>query len=349
MMMENNESGGLPGTGPFTPGKPWYLWQGPYPLEVGQDAPTNIKVWFDTRSDVLLVWDYVGGGSWVPAATSVVVGPTPPSPATLGQLYLDPQPKLWVHIDDWRELTAPISGGPMPPNGSPFIASLTRPTRPATNTLWFEPRTQDLSVWSGVRWIRIGERVDRNVRIPNPIHTWNAGGNRSQAARAGELLYVAGMRGIDPVTQQQVPGPGPENTPGTVPPNTAPNAQGRIVQIYQNIKTIVESEGLSLFDCLGIVTGITGSAYIGASATYQALPQFWGLGPYPPRTHEGWLFMSGSDQEREYAVPGWPARGDIVEVTGIFYTGHVGRRRPTGLASEIKSIPGVRVTTVDEK
>jgi hypothetical protein len=53
--------------------------------------------------------------------------------------------------------------------------------------------------------------------------------------------------------------------------------------------------------------------------------------------------MSGSDKEQEY--PGFPARGDIVEVTGIFYTGRVGKRKPTDQASDIKAIPGVQVET----
>jgi len=296
-------------------------------------------------SNALLVWNWQTQ-AWGPVSTTVFVGANPPGPS-IGQLYLDAQPKLWVSVDDWTELTMPIIGGPTVPNGAPLTASLNPPQNPASGALWFEPTGQNLSTWNGFAWIGIGAAVQRNVRIGHPLGTWNAGGNRTNMARAGDLLYVAGMRGIDPLTQQQVPGPGPAGSHGTIPPNLATDGgNARMVQTYQNIKTIVEAEGLSMYDCLGITTALTSAHYIGPSITPQALPQFWGLGPYPPRTHEVWLQMSGSDTEAEFPITGWPARGDIIEVTSLFYTGRPGKRCPTSMADDIKAIPGVSVTNV---
>lgn len=140
----------------------------------------------------------------------------------------------------------------------------------------------------------------------------NAGGNRSQVAIANGFLYVSGVRGTNLATGVQVPGPGPGNTPGA-----SPNANARIIQIYENLQAIVAPYGLTLRDCLDLTTYLTNAAYIGPTATIEGLPQFWGAnGPFPTRTHVGCLFLSGSDTETEF--PGGPPRGDIVEVTAIF-------------------------------
>jgi enamine deaminase RidA (YjgF/YER057c/UK114 family) len=202
--------------------------------------------------------------------------------------------------------------------------------------LWFKPESQNLFLWNSFIWVQIGRRVHRTVRTGNYSGTWNAGGNRSQATAAGGILYLSGIRGINPLTQQQLPGPGPGNTPGTTPPNNAPNANARIIQIYQNIKTIAEAEGLTLFDCKCLVTSLTSAAYIGPTATLEALPQFWGNGPYPPRTHQVWLQMSGSDTEAEFPIKGWPPRGDIVEIQAEFWMGGAGKKRPTDESEALK-------------
>lgn len=318
------------------------LWGGPYPLTVGPIPPTQRKVWFNTIVNELMIWNWKGM-AWQPVSPTVSAIT---QPTAIGSLYIDPSNKLWVVVDDLCELTFPIAGSPSPNNGAVFVASFDPPLNPTLNALWFEPRSQKLFLWNGFTFTQIGRRVHRNVRTGNYAGTWNAGGNRSQAtASGGPTLYLSGIRGIDPTTQQQLPGPGPGNTQGTNPPNTAPNANARIIQIYQNIKTIVEAEGISLFDCKGLVTSLTSAAYIGPTATLEALPQFWGLGPYPPRTHQVWLQMSGSDQEQEFSIPGnkWPPRGDIVEIQAEFSLAHVGRRKPTSLVSEIKEIQGADI------
>jgi enamine deaminase RidA (YjgF/YER057c/UK114 family) len=143
-----------------------------------------------------------------------------------------------------------------------------------------------------------------------PIFVGNAGGNRSQVVIAGDTMYVSGVRG------EPAPGPGPGNTPGD-----SPDATARIMQIYNTLKSIAEAQGLTLNDCVKLETAMTNAAYIGPTADLQTLPEFWGTGPYPVRTHEVWLQMSGSDTISEFPdIPNWPARGDIVEVTATFST-----------------------------
>jgi enamine deaminase RidA (YjgF/YER057c/UK114 family) len=240
------------------------LWGGPYPLSVGNVPPTQVKIWFNTVANELMVWNW-HALAWQPVSSTVVVDATPPT--TISQIYLDPSQKLWVQVDDLCELTEPIPGGPRAVDGAVFVASADPPLNPAMGALWFVPQSQNLNIWNGFVWVGIGRRVRRNVRTGNYAGTWNAGGNRSQATAAGGILYLSGIRGIDPLTQQQLPGPGPGNTQGVLPPNTAPNADARIIQIYQNIKTIVEAEGLSLFDCTGLVTSITNDGLSFADST----------------------------------------------------------------------------------
>jgi enamine deaminase RidA (YjgF/YER057c/UK114 family) len=325
-------------------GKPWDLWGGPYPLEVGPTPPSQVKVWFSTVGNALLVWQF-STQLWVPVSATVFVGPNPPSGPTLGQLYMDATQKLWVHIDDWRELTQAVPANVTVTNGVPMVTAFDPPASPTSGSLWFEPARQNLSVFLG-SWIRIGERLQRFVRNANWTNTWNAGGNRSQGVRAGELLYVAGMRGINPVTQAQEPGPGPAGAAGTTAPNLATDGGlARNNRIWSNIQVIVEAEGLTLQDCYGITTAVTNLSYLGVTIQSQAQPQFFGIGPYPPRTHEVWLQMSGGDQEREFGaeIPNWPVRGDITEITAMFYTGRAGRRKPSAMADMAKAIPGVTV------
>jgi enamine deaminase RidA (YjgF/YER057c/UK114 family) len=348
---------------------PGFLWGGPYPLYVGSMPPTQVKVWFNTITNALLTWNYLTL-SWIAVAPTVIVAAAPPS-GGVGTLWMDSQQKLWVKVDDFRELTMPLPINLISPNSAPpvalngaklttSLASITEsgvggaPANPVNGDVWFEPLLQNLYIWSGFQWFQIGMAVQRNVRNGNYAGCWNAGGNRGQASAAGGLLYVAGIRGINPLTQAQLPGPGPQNQLGLVAPNTAANGNARIDQIYQNIKTIVEAEGLTLFDCLGIDTYLASNAYIGATAAEQALPQFWGAGPYPNRTHITMIQMSGSDQEQEFGpgtspplpagqgnVAGWPARGDIVEVTSLFSLAKVGRRSPNALSDAVMAIPGV--------
>ena len=64
--------------------------------------------------------------------------------------------------------------------------------------------------------------------------TWDVG------TRAGDFVFVAGMRGIDPKTNTLVQGD-----------------EARIRQAFLNMKLIAESEGASLRDCVRIVVYVT--------------------------------------------------------------------------------------------
>jgi 2-iminobutanoate/2-iminopropanoate deaminase len=93
-----------------------------------------------------------------------------------------------------------------------------------------------------------------------PTGTWSLG------ARAGDFVFVAGMRGIDPATNTIV---GPE--------------EARVRQAYKNMKTIAESEGAKLTGCVRIVVYITDMGRL-RPLVNKIQEEFWGGGPYPPRT-----------------------------------------------------------------
>src|SRR5262245_19684321 len=71
------------------------------------------------------------------------------------------------------------------------------------------------------------------VRTLNPPSAIKAEGTLSLGARPGDFIFVAGMQGVDPATNKLVPDP-----------------EGRVRQAFLNIKTIAQSEGASLHDCV---------------------------------------------------------------------------------------------------
>ena len=67
-----------------------------------------------------------------------------------------------------------------------------------------------------------------------PTGTWNLG------TRAGDFIYIAGMRGIDPKTDALVEGD-----------------EARVRQAFLNMKLIAESEGATLRDAARLVVYVT--------------------------------------------------------------------------------------------
>src|SRR6185295_11582378 len=67
-----------------------------------------------------------------------------------------------------------------------------------------------------------------------PTGTWNLG------TRAGDFVFVAGMRGIDPKTNALVQG-----------------EEARVMQAFVNMKLIAESEGATLRDAVRLVVYVT--------------------------------------------------------------------------------------------
>ena len=113
-----------------------------------------------------------------------------------------------------------------------------------------------------------------------PTGTWSVG------ARAGDFVFVAGMRGIDPATNTLVDGD-----------------EARVRQAFRNMETIAASEGASLRDCVRLVVYVTDMARHRPIVNHVQ-QELWGEGPYPPRTI---VEVSRLNQD------------DIVEVEGTFY------------------------------
>jgi 2-iminobutanoate/2-iminopropanoate deaminase len=90
--------------------------------------------------------------------------------------------------------------------------------------------------------------------------TWNLG------TRAGDFVFIAGMRGIDPKTNRLVQGD-----------------EARIRQAFVNMKLIAESEGATLRDAVRLVVYVT-DMYRFRPIVNKMQEEFWGKGPYPPRT-----------------------------------------------------------------
>jgi enamine deaminase RidA (YjgF/YER057c/UK114 family) len=110
--------------------------------------------------------------------------------------------------------------------------------------------------------------------------TWALG------TRAGDFVYVAGMRGIDPKTNMLVTGD-----------------EARIRQGFLNMKMIAESEGAGVQDCARIVVYVTDMARL-RPLVNKVQEELWGNGPYPPRTM---VEVHRLNQD------------DIFEVEGTFY------------------------------
>ena len=113
-----------------------------------------------------------------------------------------------------------------------------------------------------------------------PTGTWSLG------TRAGDFIFVAGMRGIDPKTNTLVAGD-----------------EARIRQAFLNMKLIAESEGAGLTDAVRIVVYVT-DMFRFRPLVNKVQEELWGQGPYPPRTI---VEVDRLNQD------------DIFEVEGTFY------------------------------
>ena len=113
-----------------------------------------------------------------------------------------------------------------------------------------------------------------------PTGTWSVG------ARAGDFVFVAGMRGIDPATNVLVAG-----------------EEARIRRAFLNMQLIAESEGASLRDAMRLVVYVT-DMNCHRPTVNRIQEELWGGAPYPPRTI---VEVSRLNQD------------DIVEVEGTFF------------------------------
>jgi 2-iminobutanoate/2-iminopropanoate deaminase len=106
----------------------------------------------------------------------------------------------------------------------------------------------------------------RGVRILSPKGAIAPTGTWSPGARAGDFVFVAGMRGIDPTSNKLVEGD-----------------EARIRQAFMNMKLIAESEGTGLSDCVRLTVFVTDMARL-RPLVNKVQTEIWTGGPYPPRT-----------------------------------------------------------------
>jgi 2-iminobutanoate/2-iminopropanoate deaminase len=80
----------------------------------------------------------------------------------------------------------------------------------------------------------------RGVKILSPAGAIKSTGTWSRGARAGDFVFIAGMRGIEPASNTIL---------GT--------EEERIRRAFTNMKTIAESEGATLTDCVRLTIFVT--------------------------------------------------------------------------------------------
>ena len=137
------------------------------------------------------------------------------------------------------------------------------------------------------------------VRTLSPAGAIKPTGTWHLATRAGDHVYVAGMRGIDPKTDALVQG-----------------EEARVRQAFMNMKLIAESEGATLRDAVRLVVYVT-DMFRFRPLVNKIQSELWGQGPYPPRTIVEVLRLN---------------QDDIVEVEGTFYA------KPRQLSAQDKEI-----------
>jgi 2-iminobutanoate/2-iminopropanoate deaminase len=141
------------------------------------------------------------------------------------------------------------------------------------------------AVLIGLTGLAAGQSPDR-VKTLAPEGAFKPTGTWALGARAGDFVYVAGMRGIDPKTNTLVQG-----------------EEARIRQGFLNMQMIAESGGASLRDCVRIVVYVT-DMFRFRPLVNKVQEELWGKGPYPPRTI---VEVHRLNQD------------DIFEVEGTFY------------------------------
>lgn len=124
------------------------------------------------------------------------------------------------------------------------------------------------------------------VRTLTPPGAIKVEGTWSLGTRAGDFVFVAGMQGVDPATNKLVPDP-----------------EGRVRQAFLNIKTIAQSEGATLKDCVRLTIYVSDLKSV-VPLVEKVQAELWGGPPYPPRT----MF----EVKRLFD-------DDIIEVDSVFY------------------------------
>ena len=127
----------------------------------------------------------------------------------------------------------------------------------------------------------------RGVRVLSPKGAIAPTGTWSVGARARDFVFVAGMRGINPVNNRLVEGD-----------------EARIRQGFMNMKLIAESEGAGLPDCVRLTVFVTDMIRF-RPLVNKVQEELWAGAPYPPRTI---VEVAKLNQD------------DVFEVEGTFYS-----------------------------
>lgn len=125
-----------------------------------------------------------------------------------------------------------------------------------------------------------------NIEFLSPQGAIKPTGPWSLGVRAGDFVFVAGMRGIDPASHVLVDG-----------------EEQRVRQAFLNMQTIVQAAGGELHDAVRVVVYVT-DMHRYRPVVNKVQRQLWGGGLYPPRTI---VEVSRLNQD------------DIVEVEGTFF------------------------------
>jgi 2-iminobutanoate/2-iminopropanoate deaminase len=125
-----------------------------------------------------------------------------------------------------------------------------------------------------------------DIEFLSPSGAIESTGTWSLGVRAGDFVFVAGMRGIDPATNTLMDGD-----------------EARVRQAFLNMQTVVEASGGGLRNAVRLVVYVT-DMNRHRPLVNKIQEELWGGGPYPPRTI---VEVSRLNQD------------DIVEVEGTFF------------------------------
>ena len=114
--------------------------------------------------------------------------------------------------------------------------------------------------------VGLAQSSPSRVKTLSPPGAIKAEGTWSLGVRAGDFVFVAGMQGVDPATNNLVQDP-----------------KARIRQAFRNIELIAQSEGASLQDCVRLTVYVSDLPRV-APMVDEVQAELWGKPPYPPRT-----------------------------------------------------------------
>jgi enamine deaminase RidA (YjgF/YER057c/UK114 family) len=132
---------------------------------------------------------------------------------------------------------------------------------------------------------------DRRVAWLSPDGAITPTGPWGLASRVGDLLFIAGMRGIKPGSGELADGD-----------------EARIRLAFDNMQHIATSAGATLDDCIRLTVYVTDMKRL-RPIVNNVQEELWNGGPYPPRTI---LEVKALNQD------------DIFEVESTFYAPDVG-------------------------